>query len=137
MASATLQNVWTAKKLAVGRAPPRLPELPGATTPLELNSALLDHVLTGKPARHFNTILLPFRDCPALAVDEVGRALARSSPSSAPSPNMTPNWVWKRIYRVAPHLILDLLGPLVAHRFHLPALKMADGIVLDKPGKPS
>jgi len=38
---------------------------------------------------------------------------------------------------VAPHLILDLLAPLVAHCFHPPALKMADGIVLDKPGKPS
>jgi len=38
---------------------------------------------------------------------------------------------------VAPHLILDLLSPLVAHGFHPPALKMADGIVLDKPGKPS
>jgi len=38
---------------------------------------------------------------------------------------------------VAPHLIQDLLAPLVAHGFHPPALKMADGIVLDKPGKPS
>jgi len=38
---------------------------------------------------------------------------------------------------VAPHLIHDLLAPLVAHGCHLPALKMADGIVLDKPGKPS
>jgi len=70
-------------------------------------------------------------------VDKVGRALARLSPSSAPGPDMTPNLVWKRIYRGAPHLILDLLAPLVAHGFHPPALKMADGIVLDKPGKPS
>ena len=42
--------------------------------------------------------------------------------------------MWKRIPRTAPHLILDLLAPLVAHGFHPPTLKMADGIVLDKPG---
>ena len=33
LASATPQSVWTAKKLAVGRTPPRFPELPGASTP--------------------------------------------------------------------------------------------------------
>jgi len=121
----------------VGRPPTRFAVLPGATTPLELNKALLDHFFPGEPTRPFDSILLPFRDCPALAVDEVGRALAKSSPSSAPGPDMTPNSVWKRIDRVAPHLILDLLSPLVAYGFHPPALKLADGIVLDKPGKPS
>jgi len=50
---------------------------------------------------------------------------------------MTLNSVWKRIQQVAPHLIHDLLAPLVAHGFHPPALKMADGILLDKPGNPS
>jgi len=104
---------------------------------VELNKALLNHFFPGEPAGHFDSILLPFRDCPALAADEIGRALARSSPSSAPGPDMTPKSVWKRINPVAPHLIQDLLAPLVAHGFHPPALKMADGIVLDKPGKPS
>jgi len=137
LATATPQTVWTAKKFAVGRPPPRFPELPGATTPLELNKALLNHFFPGEPARPFNSILLPFRDCPAQAVDKIGRALARSSLSSAPGPDMTPNSVCKRIHRVAPHLILDPLAPLVAHGFHPPALKLADGIVLDKPGKPS
>jgi len=137
LATATSQMVWTAKKFAVGCPAPRFPNLPGATTPLELNKALLEHLFPGEPARPFDSILLPFRDCPALAVDEIGRALARSSPSSAPGPDMTPNSVWKRIHRVAPHLILDLLTPLVAHGFHPPALKLADGIVLDKPGKSS
>jgi len=105
--------------------------------PLELNKPLVNHFFPGEPARPWDSILLPFKDCPALAADEVGRALARSSPSSAPGHDMTPNSVWKRIHRVAPHLIEDLLAPLVAHGFHPPALKMADGIVLDKPGKPS
>ena len=35
---------------------------------------------------------------------------------------------------MAPHLIQDLLALLVAYGFHPPALKIADGIVLDKPG---
>jgi len=125
------------KKFAVGRPLPRFPELPCATTPLELTNALLNHFFPGEPARPFDSILLPFRDCPALAVDEIGRALARSSRSSAPGPDMTPNSVWKRIYRVAPPLFLDLLAPLVAQGFYPPALKIAAGIVLDKPGKPS
>jgi len=137
LATATLQTVWTAKKFAVGRPSPRFPELPGAVTPLELNKALLNHFFPGEPPRPVDSILLPFRDCPALAVDEVGRALARSSQSSAPAPDITPNSVWKRIHRVAPHLIHDLLTPLVAHGLHPPTLKMADSIVLDKPGKPS
>jgi len=50
---------------------------------------------------------------------------------------MTPNSVWKRVHRVAPHIILDLLAPLVAYGSHPLTLKKADGIVLDKPGKPS
>jgi len=43
------------------------------------------------------------------------------------------------VHPVAPHLIHDLLGPLVAYRLgsHPLTLKKADGIVLDKPGKPS
>ena len=129
--------VWTAKKFAIGRPPPRFPELPGASTPLELDKALLNYFFPGVPVGSLNSVLLPFRDCPALAADEIGRALARSSPSSAPGPDMTPNSVWKRVHRVAPHLIQDLLTPLVAHGFHPPTLKVVDGIVLDKPGKPS
>jgi len=137
LATATPQTVWTAKKFAVGRPPPRFPELPGTSTPVELNKALFDHLFPGVPVGPLNSVLLPFRDCPALAADEIGRALARLSPSSAPGPDMTPNSVWKRVHRVAPHVIQDLLAPLVAHGFHPPALKMADRIVLDKPGKPS
>jgi len=94
LASATPQTVWTVKKLAVGRPPPRFPELPGASTPPELNKALLDHFFPRKPASFPDTILLPFKDCLPLAADEIGRALARSSPSSALRPDMTPNLVW-------------------------------------------
>jgi len=50
---------------------------------------------------------------------------------------MTPNSVWKRVHRVTPRIILDLLSSLVAYGSHPLTLKKADGIVLDKPGKPS
>jgi len=137
LASATPQSVWTAKKLAIGRPPPRFPELPGASTPPELNKALLDHFFPGEPTNFMDTILLPLRECLPLSKDEIVRALARSSPSSAPGPDMTPNSVWKRVHRVAPHLIQDLLAPLITYGSHPLTLKRADGIVLDKPGKPS
>jgi len=41
------------------------------------------------------------------------------------------------VHRVAPHLIQDLLATLVTYGSHPLTLKRADGIVLDKPGKPS
>ena len=136
-ASATPQTVWTVKKLAVGRPSHRFPELPGASTPPELNRALLNHFFPSEPARFLDTILLPLKDCLPLSADEVSRALAPSSPSLAPGLDMTPNSVWKRVQRVAPHLIFYLLAPLVAYGSHPLTLKRADGIVLDKPGKPS
>ena len=121
----------------MARPPPRFPELPGAVTLLELNKALHNHFFPGEPPRPVDSILLPFRDCPALAADDVARALARLSPWSAPGPDLTPNSVWKRIYRVAPHLNHDHLAQLVSHGVHLPSFKMTDSIVLNKPGKPS
>jgi len=137
LASATPQTVWTAKKLAVGRPPAGFPELAGATTPPELHKALLDHLFPGEPAGAPETILLPFGNCRALKAEEVNRARARSSPTSATGPDTIPNSVWKRINRVAPHLIHYLLAPLVAYATQPLTLTKAHGIVLDKPGKPS
>ena len=37
---------------------------------------------------------------------------------------------------MAPHIILDLVTPLVTYGSHPVMLKKADGIVLDKSGKP-
>jgi len=125
------------QKIPRRASPPRVPDLPGASTPPELNKALLDHFFPGEPGGFTDTILLLFRECLPLAPDEISRALARSSPSSAPGPDTIPNSVWKRVHRTAPHLIHDLLAPLVTYGSHPLALKRADGIVLDKPGKPS
>jgi len=79
LASAMPQTIWTAKKFAVGRPPPRFLELPGATTPVKLNKALHDDFFPGELAKTDASILLPFIDCRALTAAEIGRALARSS----------------------------------------------------------
>ena len=135
LASATPPNVWTAKKFAVGRPPPRFPELPGASAPPEPNKVLLDYIFPGELARGFDTILLPYSSCPELTANKVAIALARSSLWLASGPDMTPNSVWKRINRVASHLIHHLVAPLVAYGSHAVTLKRADHIVLDQPGK--
>ena len=74
------QTIRTAKKFTLGRPPPRFPQLPGATTPLELNTALLAHPFPFCPIDDPQTILLPFWDVAALEESEVERALACSSP---------------------------------------------------------
>ena len=38
---------------------------------------------------------------------------------------------------IKPDILLDLLSPLVTFGYHPPCLKHANGVVLDKPGKPS
>jgi len=101
LATATLQTVWTANKFAIGGRPPLLPRVPGASTPLELNKALLDHFFPGAPLAPTASILLPFKECPELVALEIERALAGSSPLSAPGPDTIPNSVWKRINRTA------------------------------------
>src|SRR5207302_2744135 len=44
LATVDSQSTWTAKKLAVGKPPDHFPSIPDATTPLEINDALLLHV---------------------------------------------------------------------------------------------
>src|SRR5205807_5992989 len=41
LATVDSRSIWTAKKLAVGKPPDRFPSIPDATTPLEINDALL------------------------------------------------------------------------------------------------
>jgi len=133
----TPQTIWAAKTLAICRPPLRFPELPGASTPLKLNLALLNHFLPGSPVEDVLTILLPYMHATPLVATEIDRVLARSSPLSAPGADMTPISVCKRINKVAPDLILNLLSSLVSYGFHPPSLKGADGIILDNPRKPS
>jgi len=45
---ATPHSLWTAKRFANGRAPPRFHSLPGAETPQQMNKVLLDHFFPQK-----------------------------------------------------------------------------------------
>ena len=63
--------------------------------------------------------------------------LGRSSPSSAPGLEAMPYSVWKRLHKLFPDILPDLTNPLVQRGYHPVSLKKAEGMVLDKPGKPS
>jgi len=56
---ATPRTIWTAKRFAVGRFAPRFPNLPDATSPEEVNQALLRHFFPPKPLPIVPSILRP------------------------------------------------------------------------------
>ena len=72
-----------------------------------------------------------------LAPEEVSTALASCSPSSAPGPNTISYSVWKAVHRIAPSVLTSLLAPLLRLGHYPSSLKKANGVILDKPGKPS
>ena len=133
----TPRSIWTAKKFAIGKAVPRFPNLPDTESPTQINEALLRHFFPPRPSLSLPTILRPFTDHEPLLKSEIAKALRKSSSSSAPGPDSIPYLVWKRVHLVAPHLLTDLLAPLLKFGPHPTSLKKANGVVLDKPGKPS
>jgi len=145
---ATPQTLWTAKKFAYGRAPPRFPSLPLAEALQQMNDVLLDHFF---PPKGLFTPPPRFRldkKAPPLTNDEVATALSKCSLTSAPGPDGSPYSTWKQINRENPSILLQILSPLVSLGCH-PAfllvslgchpasLKGSNGILLDKSGKPS
>ena len=72
-----------------------------------------------------------------LSPEVVSTALAACSPSSAPGPDTIPYSVWKAVHRIAPSVLTSLLPPLLRFGHHPSSLKKGNGVVLDKPGKPS
>ena len=137
LAKTTPHNIWTAKKFVAPRKTLRFPALPGANSPVEINEALLNHFFPPKPELpprsrlHCNPAAVP------LTKEEIAAALAKSSPSSAPGPNRVPYSVWKKVNTMNPNLLLDLLALLLTFWYHPTSLKHANGVVLDKPRKPS
>ena len=121
----------------MGRVAPRFPNLPDATSPEEVNQALLRHFFPPKPLPIMPSILRPYKGCDPLLPREITAALRKCSSSSAPGPDTIPYSVWKRVHLTAPRLLTDLLGPLLKFGYHPVLMKKAHGIVLDKPGKPS
>ena len=73
-------NIWTVKQLVATRKTPRFPSLPGASNPVAINNALLDHFFPPKDP-------LPGRGClrrnpsaTPLTAEEIKLALSKSSP---------------------------------------------------------
>jgi len=134
---ATPQTLWTAKKFAYGRAPPRFPSLPVAEAPQQMNDVLLDHFFPPKEPFTPRPRLWPDQKAPPLTNEEVATALSKCSPTSAPGPDGIPYSTWKEVNREIPSIVLQILSPLVSLGYHPASLKGSNGIVLDKPGKPS
>jgi len=134
---ATPQTLWTAKKFAYGRAPPRFPSLPVAEAPQQMNDVLLDHFFRAKEPFSPPPRLRPDKKAPPLTNDEGATALSKCSPTSAPGPDGIPYSTWKQVNRENPSILLQILSPLVSLGYHPASLKGSNGIVLDKPGKPS
>ena len=136
LAKTTPNNIWRAKKFVAPRKTSRFPELPEANSPVEINEALLNHFFPPKPKLPPRGRLHRNHSAVPLTKEEIADALAKSSLSSAPGPDGVPYSVWKKVNTVNPNLLLDLLVPLVAFGYHPTTLKHANGVVLDKPGKP-
>ena len=131
LASATPHSIWTVKKLSLGRLAPRFPSLPDATTPTQINDALLNHYFPPQPPRPLPSILRPSADCTALTTEEITAALTKCSPSSAPRPATIPYSVWKSLHRIAPDILTSLLSPLPLFGHHPSSMKKANWVVLD------
>lgn len=135
LANASSADVWRAKRLATKSNIEKFPSTPGATTPEEVNRALLINFFPPRPP---NLPTLPtVHNAPPVTTEEVTAALKVSSNTSAPGPDKVQYGVWKTIHRSLPKIIPALLNPLLQHGYHPVQLKKAFGIVLPKPGKPS
>ena len=134
--SAPPQTLWTAKKFAYGRAPPRFPSLPGADTWQQMNNFLLDHFFPAKEPFSPPLKLQPDKKPPPLPNKEIATALSKCSPTSAPGPDGIPYSTWKQVNRENPSILIQILSPLGSLGYHPPSLKGSNLIVLDKPGKP-
>src|SRR6195952_2074610 len=137
LAKTTPHNIWTAKQLVAPRKNPEFPTIPEADSSGGVNKALLGHLCPPRPPLPPRGRLFRHAGAGPLSAEEIARARAKSSPSSAPGPDEIPYSVWKKVNSTNPDILLGLLSPLVAFGYHPPSLKVAHGVVLDKPGKAS
>ena len=137
LSGAKHQSVSKAKRLALGCAPTRFSSLPGAVTSKDTRNTLLEHCFPALNELSQNSIHPVFNECPPVTKEEVSCLLGRSSPSSASSPNSMPYVVWKLLHKMFPCILQSLTSPLVERGYHAVSLRKGEGVVLDKPGKPS
>jgi len=133
----TPQNVWTGKRFVFGRAQPRCSSLPEAETPQQMSSVLLDHFVPPKAPFYPPPRLRPHKTAPPLTTEEIATALSKCSPTSAPGPDGIPYSIWKKVNNINPSILLQALAPLVTLGYHPAWLKSSNGVVRDKPARPS
>jgi len=136
LADVDSRSVWDARKIAAGRPPDRFPTLENASSPTEINDTHLQHFFPPRPSPPPPLILQAFQDVPPVLPAEVSSALRKSSNTSAPGPSGIPYSIWKQVHKANERLLPSLFTPLLTRGYHPLAMKKANGIVLDKPGKP-
>jgi len=102
-----------------------------------MNNVLLDHFFPTKEPFSPPPRLRPNKSAPPLTTDKIAAALSKCSPPSAPSPDGIPYSTWKQVNKINPSILLTILTPLVLLGYHAASLTGSNGVVLDKPGKPS
>ena len=121
--------------MAAGRAPDPFLTLANSFSPTEINNILLQPFFPPRPSPP--PLILPaFKDVPPVLPPEVSSALRKSSNTSAPGPSGISYSIWKQVHKANELLLPSLFTPLITHGHHRQAMKKANGIVLDKPGKP-
>jgi len=108
--TATPQSLWMAKRFAYRGAQPRFPSLPGAETPLQMNSILLDHFFPPREPFSPPPRLRPCKSVPPLSTDEIAAAVSKCSPTSAPGPDGIPYSTWKQVNKINPSILLHILA---------------------------
>ena len=135
LANIDSQSVLDARRIPAGGAPDRFPSLENASSPTEINNTVTQHFFPPRPSPP--PLMLPaFKDIPAVLPAEVFSALRKSSNMSAPGPSGIPYSFWKQVHKANEWLLPSLFTPLITHGYYPLAMKKANGIVLDKPGKP-
>jgi len=95
------------------------------------------------PLLSLQSSFLPPRSADAIQIgtpltsDEIASALSKSSSLLAPGPDGIPYLTLKRVNNINPAMLLQVRSPMVSLGYHPASRKVADALVLDKPGKPS
>jgi len=137
LADGDSRSVWDARRIAAGRALDPFPAPENASSPTKINNSLLQHFFPPRPSPPPPLILPAFKNVRPVSPSEMSSALQKSSNTSAPGLSGIPYPIWKRVHNANEPLLPSLFTPLLTHGYHPYDMKKANGIVLDKPGKPA
>jgi len=112
------------------------PQLRTPPPPPKLTTHFYKTFFPPRPSPPPPLILPAFNDVPPVLPAEVSSALRKSSNTSAPGPSGIPSSILKQVPKANERLLPSLFTPLLTHGYHPLAMKKANVIVLDKPGKP-